>query len=381
VNNVYFDNAATSFPKPDGVADAVLRYINEIGANPGRAGHALSVEAGRIVFAARRAVAALVGAPDPMYVVLTPNATFALNTAISGILSEGGHAVTTSMEHNSVLRPLSALRGSVETTIVQADRYGRVDPDDIRRALRPDTRLVAVNHASNVNGVLQDVAAIGKLLRDHPAMFLVDCAQTAGSVPLNLDGLGADLLALAGHKGPMGPTGTGALVLAAGFDKDLMPPLTFGGTGSHSESIEQPGFLPDRYESGTLNVAGLAGLAEGIAWVLHEGVENIARREEELRGRFIAGALELGIVVHALPRAPSTGTVAFTIPGLGVAAAADELSSRYGVYCRQGLHCAPRAHQTLGTAPAGTLRFGFGPFNTTAEVDYALAALREMRHA
>jgi len=378
VNPVYFDNAATSYPKPDGVADAVLRYIEEVGANPGRAGHSRAVEAGAIVHRARALAARLLGLANPMRVILTFNATHALNIAIQGLLREGGHAVTTSMEHNSVLRPLLAMRPAVDTTIVQGDGNGCVGPADVLRAVRPDTRLVVMSHAGNVNGRIQDVATVGAVLREHPAVFLVDAAQSAGCIPTSIEAMGADLVAFAGHKGPLGPTGTGGLLLAPHFDHALMQPLLYGGTGSYSGRTEQPDFPPDRYESGTLNVAGLAGLCVGLDWVLEQGVASIARHEEELRGRFVQGALELGITLHGSPSAPATGAVAFSLPGHSVSDDADLLSERYGILCRHGLHCAPAAHRTLGTYPNGTLRFAFGPFNTPEHIDYALGALREM---
>ncbi|HOX25305.1 MAG TPA: aminotransferase class V-fold PLP-dependent enzyme [Candidatus Krumholzibacteria bacterium] len=378
---VYLDNAATSWPKPPGVVAAMVHYLEAVGANPGRSGHHRSAEAGRIVLAARRAVAALCGVQSPMRVLLGPNATWALNQAIAGLLQDGDHVVTTSFEHNSVLRPLTALAGAgtITLTVVPGSADGRVDPDAVAAAITARTALVVVNHASNVCGAVQPVAEIGHRCRERAVPLLVDAAQSAGAVPLDLTRQGIALCAVAGHKGLLGPTGTGALVLADDFEPDRLRPLLLGGTGSRSDSLEQPAVLPDRFESGTLNVAGLAGLAASVEWLLGEGggPEAIGRREAGLRAEFVALA-EATVPGFQLvgPRGGDlTGVVSFRVAGQSVSDLAQRLDDEHGVLGRSGLHCAPAAHRALGTFPAGTLRFAFGAFNTGEQVEAAVAAL------
>ncbi|MBE0567892.1 MAG: aminotransferase class V-fold PLP-dependent enzyme [Krumholzibacteria bacterium] len=382
---IYLDNAATSWPKPPEVLAAVQHYLLEVGANPGRAGHFRAAEAGRLVFRARRAVADLLGLHNPMRVVFGANATWGLNQAIAGLLRDGDHAVTTTLEHNSVLRPLHRLQeeGRITLTVVRAAGDGYLDPDEVRRAVQPGrTALVAVTAASNVCGTIQPVAEIAARCRTLGVPLLVDAAQAAGAVDLDLARDGIDLLAFAGHKGLLGPTGTGGLVLADDFDAARLRPLTVGGTGSRSDSVRQPDFLPDVLESGTLNVAGLAGLAAGIDW-LHGpggGPEAVGRHELGLRRRFIdqATARVEGFQVAGNPAGPAVGVVSFTVEGLSPSDLGQGLAREFGVLGRQGLHCAPLAHETLGTFPVGTLRFGFGPFNTAGQVDLAVAALAEI---
>lgn len=383
---IYFDNAATTFPKPPGVVEAVTRYMLETGGNPGRSGHRLSVEAGNTVFGAREKLAKLFGVSSPMRVLFTSNATDALNTAIQGMLADGGHAVTTSMEHNSCVRPLDALKrqGRADYTIVSASPEGALDPDDVKKAIRPDTRLVAVNHGSNVFGTVQPVREIGLVCRGMGVPFLVDAAQTAGIIPIDMNADSIDLLALAGHKALYGPTGTGALILGDHFDFNRLRPLRYGGTGSNSSSIEQPSFLPDRFESGTLNAAGIAGLSAGIDYLvsIKESVEGVNAHKRMLVDRFFEGAGALSSCV--LPVAADricTGVVSFNLAGVSPSDVAMKLCDEFGIMCRAGLHCAPLAHKTMGTFHEGTVRFGFGVFNTVNEVDAAIEALAGIERA
>ncbi len=377
----YLDNAATSWPKPPEVPTAVQHYMTEVGANPGRAGHFRAAAAGRLVFQARRAVAALLGVRNPMRVVFGPNATWGLNQAIAGVLRPGDHVVTTSMEHNSVLRPLHRLQdeGRITLTVVRASAEGLVDPGDVRRALASDrAALVAVTAASNVCGRVQPFAEIGHLCREREVPFLVDAAQAAGAVDIHMGRDAIDLLAFAGHKGLLGPTGTGGLVLGDDFPEARLRPLTAGGTGSKSDSVRQPDFLPDMLESGTLNVAGLAGLAAGLDWIgKRGGAAAIGAHEKALRDRFIAEAAARVPGFRALGAAegPAVGVVSFAVAGYSPSRLGQALAEKYGVLGRQGLHCAPMAHETLGSYPDGALRFGFGPFNTAEQADLAVAAL------
>ncbi|MBN1531226.1 MAG: aminotransferase class V-fold PLP-dependent enzyme [Spirochaetes bacterium] len=380
-DDIYFDNAATSFPKPPEVIEAMAGYMTYIGANPGRSGHSKSVGAGKIVLEAREACAGLFGLDNPMRVVFCLNATDALNLAIQGLARPGGHAVTTSMEHNSVIRPLRELqkRGILSLTVVGTP--GAVlDPSDIEKAIVDTTCLVAVNHASNVTGALQPIEEIGPICRRRGVPLIVDAAQSAGIAPVDMKRCGIDLLAFAGHKGLYGPTGTGGLAIADDFDYRRITPLRYGGTGSRSDSIEQPDFLPDRFESGTLNVAGIAGLAAGIRWIgeYPGGVAGIGARKTSMARYFTerAGEMIRGFRIHG-SAASATGVCSFTIDGLSPAAIGGALDDR-GVRCRAGLHCAPLAHRTIGTFPVGTVRFSFGVYNTEGEIDAALEALREM---
>jgi cysteine desulfurase/selenocysteine lyase len=378
---IYLDNAATSWPKPPEVTEAVRHYLEEVGANPGRAGHFQAAEAGRLVHRARRGVAGLFGARNPMRVVFGPSTTWALNQAIDGWLRPGDHAVTTTMEHNSVLRPLHRLEqeGRITLSVVPASPEGDVDPDDVDRSLRPgSTALVAVTAASNVCGRVQPWAEIGRRCRQHGIAFLVDAAQAAGVLDIDLQRDGIDMLAFAGHKGLLGPTGTGGLILGEDLAAERLRPLLVGGTGSRSDSIEQPDFLPDALESGTPNVAGLAGLAAGLAWLQEQGgPAAMLEHENRLRKSFISAAREQvsGFRLVGGEEGSTVGVASFLVDGFSPSELGQLLSEDHGILGRQGLHCAPLAHRTLGSFPDGALRFGFGPFNTSEQIETTVSAL------
>ncbi|HEY67689.1 MAG TPA: aminotransferase class V-fold PLP-dependent enzyme [Thermoflexia bacterium] len=377
---IYFDNAATSWPKPPGVVEAMVHFMDDVGANPGRSGHRLSVEAGRIVYDAREAVAELFNAPDPLRVVFGLNVTEALNLALRGLLRPGDHVITSSMEHNSMMRPLRALeREGVEVTVVRCSPEGFLDPADVEKALRPNTVMIALNHASNVVGALLPVAEVARIARQHGLLLLVDAAQTAGAYPIDVQADGIDLLGFTGHKSLYGPMGTGGLIIGERVDPARLEPLKRGGTGSRSELEEQPDFLPDMCESGTPNAVGLAGLAAGVRWVLERGVETIRAHEVALTQRLIDGLREIpGVTVYGgLDATRQTATVSFNIAGLEPSEVGLRLDEEYGIMCRVGLHCAPAAHRTIGTFPVGTVRFGLGAFSTVEEIDAALEAVRQ----
>jgi cysteine desulfurase/selenocysteine lyase len=378
---IYFDNAATSWPKPPGVAAAMLHFLDEIGANPGRSAHRLSVDSARVVFGAREAVVALFNAPDPLRVVFGHNVTEALNLALRGLLRSGDHVITSSMEHNSVMRPLRALEeGDVAVTVVPCSPEGLLDPADVRAAIRPNTFMVALNHASNVVGTLMPVAEVGMIAREHNLLLLVDAAQTGGAYPVDVQADMIDLLAFTGHKSLYGPMGTGGLIIGQRVDVSRLIPLKRGGTGSRSEREEQPDFLPDMCESGTPNAVGLAGLAAGIRWVLDRGVQAIRSHELALTQRLIDGLLEIpGVSVYGSQDAVrQTATISFNVARLLPSEVGMRLDEEHGVLCRVGLHCAPAAHKTIGTFPDGTVRFGLGVFSTSEQVDLALEAVREL---
>ncbi|PKN32900.1 MAG: cysteine desulfurase [Deltaproteobacteria bacterium HGW-Deltaproteobacteria-19] len=376
----YLDNAATSWPKPEAVYRAMDRFSREIGGSPGRSAHRRSIAAARIVLEARENTARLLGVSDPMRVVFTKNATEALNLAILGLLSPGDHAVTSSIEHNSVMRPLRFLEeNGVEITAVRCSPQGELDPADVAAALRKNTRAVFLTHASNVAGAILPIAEIGRITRERGVVLGIDAAQTAGAVPLSAEEAGIDLLAFTGHKSMFGPQGTGGLFIGTGLESRLHP-LLRGGTGSRSEHEEQPDFLPDKFESGTPNTVGLAGLAAGTGFLLEQGVETIRRHEEILTGAFLDGLRSIpGITVYGpLAAARRIPVVALNVKDLSPAEAALALDERFGILTRPGLHCAPAAHRVLGTFPGGAVRFAFGFFNTADDVTAALEALQEL---
>jgi cysteine desulfurase family protein len=384
---IYFDNAATSWPKPPGVAAAMTHFISEIGANAGRSGHRRAVASSRVVYAAREAVAKLFNAPDSLRVVFGLNVTEAINLALLGMLQPGDHVVTTSMEHNAVMRPLRALEDQgVDLTVVPCSSEGCLDPEDIRKAIRPETTLIAVNQASNVVGTVLPVAEIGRIARENDLLLLVDAAQTAGAYPIDMQEDEIDLLAFTGHKSLYGPMGTGGLVLGERVDAARISPLKCGGTGSRSEKEEQPTFLPDKFESGTQNVVGLAGLEASIQWILDQGVTAIRSHEVLLLEQLLGGLEAIGGVTLYGTHDPElqTATVSFTIEGMAPSEVGLRLDETYGIMSRVGLHCAPAAHKTIGTFPVGTVRFGLSAFNTEEEIQAGLAAVRalaeEARH-
>ncbi len=381
---LYLDNAATSWPKPPEVAAAMTAFLNDVGANPGRAGHRRAMDAARIVADAREAIAQLVGASDPLRVVFGANATEALNLALTGLLRPGDHVVCSSMEHNAVMRPLRALEADgVQVSVVPCSPTGSLDPSDVEDALRPNTRIVVVTHASNVTGTILPIADLGWLARRRGLLLLVDAAQTAGCVPIDVAEDAVDLLAFTGHKGLLGPMGTGGLVIGERVDLGALRPLKYGGTGSRSATEYMPEFLPDRYEAGTPNVVGLAGLAAGVSWVLARGVLEIRRHEMALTAQLLAGLGGIEAVSIQGPRDAErqTATVSFTIAGCEPSEVGQLLDEEYGVLCRVGLHCAPAAHRTLGTFPAGTVRFALGAFSTAADVDEAVRAVAGIAQA
>ena len=378
---IYLDNAATSWPKPPPMLAAMTDFNLNIGANPGRSGHRLSVQAARVVYAARQKLADLFNAPDALRIVFSANITAAINLALMGLLKPGDHVVTSSMEHNSVMRPLRALevRG-VEVSVVACSPQGELEPQDIQRALKPNSRLIALNHASNVIGTLLPVREVGKIAQCHGALLLVDCAQTAGAVPIDLQADHIDLLAFTGHKALYGPMGTGGLVLGERVDIDQLDPLVRGGTGSHSEHEQQPHFAPDKYESGTANAIGLTGLGASLAWLLDQTVEHIREHEKKLTQELLKALNQLeGLQVFGTQDPErQTAVVSFIVEGMDNGQLGRLLDERYGILCRVGLHCAPAAHRTIGTFPQGGVRFGLGYFNTSEQVSTAAAALQEL---
>jgi len=378
---IYLDNAATSFPKPPGVTEAMVRFMTDVGANPGRAAHRLSLEAGRILYDTREAVAELFGVADPVRVIFTANATEGINLVLNGYLQPGDHVITSGMEHNSVMRPLRELeRGGVLLSVVDCAPRGLLDPDRVAEAIRAETRLIVLNHASNVTGGILPVREVGTLARQRGIMLAVDAAQTAGAVPIDLSDAGIDFLIFSGHKSLFGPQGTGGVVLGERVEPEALRPLRLGGTGSRSAQQEQPLFLPDRFESGTPNTVGLAGLGAGVRFLLSEGIEKIRDCETRLMETLLDGLSEIGGVTVCGPAraARMTPTVSFVIDGVPLSQAAMRLDEEHQVLCRVGLHCAPAAHRTIGTFPEGTIRFSPGYFTTEGDVEAALRGVRDL---
>ncbi len=374
---IYFDNAATSHPKPPDVIDAVRRALTGANANPGRSGHRAAIEAARIVLDCREKLAALLGAADGMNVVHCFNCTDALNLAIKGSLHMGDHVVTTCLEHNSVLRPLHALarRGRIGLTLVSPRPDGFVDPEDVRQALTSRTTLIVCTHASNVTGAIQPVAAVGQVARAAGVRYLIDGAQALGGMPVDVKALGCDLYAFPGHKSLLGPQGTGGLYIAPGV---RLSPLREGGTGTDSHSLAQPDTLPERYESGTVNLPGIAGLAAGCGYVAPR-LSQIMMHERELTQALYEGLAGMDGVTLYSPRqeAGRAGIVCFNVGNLPSAQAADALARR-DIAVRGGLHCAPLAHRALGTLERGAVRASLGHANNFEEVEAFLKAVREL---
>jgi len=379
--SIYLDNAATSFPKPETVYQAVMHTMREIGASPGRGGHRRSLEAGRLLFRTREAIATLINTPDSSRIIFTHSATEAINMALRGTLRPGDHVITSSMEHNSLLRPLYLLRKhGIEVTIVAAGSDGRIDPDDVRAALRPNTRMVAVAHISNVSGTIQAVDLIAGIAREAGALFLVDAAQSAGCEPIDVVKSGIDLLAAPGHKGLLAPQGTGFLYAASTVP---IKPLLAGGTGSSATDEEQPDTVPDGFEAGTHNLPGIAGLKAGAEFVLAQGVALVGEKERRLAGlaaERLADFPGVSICGSSDPAARG-GVLSFTTTGMDPAALAFMLDQDFDIAVRSGLHCAPEAHRTLGTFPGGTLRISPGWFNTAEEIAIFCDAVIECVHS
>jgi cysteine desulfurase family protein len=376
---IYLDNASTSFPKPEGVYAALDHFARHTLANPGRAGHRMALAAEHTLDDARHRLNCLFNGRDPGHWVFTLNCTDALNMAIKGVLADGDHVVTTDLEHNSVSRPLVALAeaGRITLTRVPADAGGTVDPAAVAAALTPKTRLVAVTHASNVLGTVQPVGEIGRLLRERDVLFLVDAAQTAGVIPIDVQATCIDLLAFPGHKSLLGPTGTGALYVGS---RAHLRPWREGGTGGDSSSPTQPKEFPYYLEGGTPNVLGVAGLVAGLDFVEERGPEAIRQHELELCDRLRMALSELpGFEVFGHGEGDRrVGTVSFRCEAMPASDLGAILDQSFDIAVRPGLHCAPYVHRAQGTFPDGLVRVSTGPFNTAAEIDALIAALREI---
>ena len=381
-NRIYLDNAATSWPKPPEVYEAVDHYQRQWGAPAGRSSYTEAAEAERGVAAARLAMARLLGVDEPQRIVFTLNGTDSLNLAIHGILHSGDHVVTSVIEHNSVLRPLKNLEeaGTIQVTRVDCDVCGRIDPEDVGRAITNRTRLVVVAHASNVTGAVTPIEQIAPLVQQRGALLLVDAAQTAGHRPIDAHKLGVDLLAAPGHKGLLGPLGTGILYISPRAE-GLLRSIRQGGTGTNSEEDRQPETLPHKFESGSLNVPGILGLGAAAAFLRSRSVAAVATHIQELLALLIGGLGDIsGVRLHGPPAGhDQAGILSISIEGYDPHEVATVLDASHRIQVRSGIHCAPLMHRRLGTLEhGGTIRLSPGAFTTAADIEATVAAIAEL---
>lgn len=374
---VYLDNAATSYPKAPGVASAMADYVKKVGATINRSSYASAQEAGLVTLSLRERLCRLFNHPDPTHAVLTPGATAGLNMVIKGLLRPGDHCLVSSMEHNAVMRPLVQLeREGVAFERIPCDAQGRLRLEALPGMIKLNTRLVVMAHGSNVCGTVQDAEAVGKICRERGVPFALDAAQTAGHIEVDFERFGLSALVVPGHKGLLGPQGIGALLLDADFARRLTP-LVAGGTGSASDSEELPGWMPDRFESGTPNMPGVYGWEAALGWLENTGIETLENHEKTLSKRFLEGIYGLKNVKLYGATVPEGRTGVFSVGFLNCdnAEAAWRLEREFGILTRCGLHCAPSAHKTLGSFPEGSVRFSTGWANTEADIDAALSAI------
>ena len=380
MNYIYLDNASTTFPKAPTVATAMSDYITNRGININRGSYALAYDVEDIIYTTRQRLHPLFNGHDPAHVIFTQNVTMSLNMVIKGLLKAGDHVLVSSMEHNAVMRPLTQLldKGITFDTI-PCDSTGSIQMDSIEPLIRPNTVALIINHASNVCGTIQPLESIGPICKAHNLQFIVDAAQTAGVIPIDVKACHIDALCFTGHKGLLGPQGIGGIILTKEMAQNLTP-LIAGGTGSFSHLETMPTHMPDAFESGTLNLPGIIGLNEGLAYIESQGMENIHNHELALTQAFLEGLQSIdGInIVGKQNIQDRTAVVSITIDGMDPASIAYELESNYHIMTRVGLHCAPRAHQTLETYPEGTVRFSFGYANTHKDVETALSALHRI---
>lgn len=384
MKTIYFDQAATSYPKPDCVPDAMVHFIRDIGCNINRGTYENAYEAEDVIFETRQMLCDFFHGDDCRDVVFTANITTSLNILIKGLFQPGDHVLVSSMEHNAVMRPLRQLLSQgVAFDRIPSDSNGRIRTDCLPALMRPNTRAVITTHASNVNGIVMPLEEIGAFCQQNGLLFLVDTAQTAGCLPINMAQMHIDALAFTGHKSLLGPQGIGGFLIR----ESLVPqidPLISGGTGSISHTEEIPSFMPDRFEAGTLNLPGIYGLSASLSWIQSEGLSAIYLHEQELMTHFlrkVRNIPHITVIGHPVDtNASYTPVVSIQIDGMDVSAAAACLDEDYHIQTRVGLHCAPSAHKTLGTYPEGTLRFSFGYFNTHEEIDRCVRALEEICH-
>jgi cysteine desulfurase family protein len=372
---IYLDNAATTFPKPESTYYYMNKYTREIAANPGRGSHSMAIESAEIIFETRELLAKFFNIEDSMNIVFTKNCTESLNIGIKGVLKKGDHVITTSMEHNSVLRPLTVMESrGVELTIVQADEFGLIDPKDIEGEIKENTKLVITTHVSNLTGTIMPIDEIGSICRDRHILYMVDSAQSAGLLEIDVKKQNIDILAFPGHKNLFGPMGIGGLYVGEDIEIDS---FIEGGTGSLSSEVVQPDFMPDKLESGTPNLPGIAGLKGGLEFIMETGREEIKRREDQLLKVFVDIISSTWNIQSYGPEdlGKRSGVVLVNIRGIDSSDLASRLDSEFGIAVRPGYHCAPLAHKTIGTYGKGAVRFSLSFFNTMKDIEKAAGAL------
>ena len=372
---IYLDNGATTFPKPKVVTDKIMECYLGYAGNPGRSGHKLAMKMDLEIYETREKICKLINGTEVLNVIFTFNATDSLNLAIKGVLEEGDHVITTSMEHNSVLRPLNQLRkdGKIELSIVYADDKGYIDPKKIFEALTPNTKMIVTTHMSNVFGTIVDIKAIGDFCKENNILYLVDASQSIGVLDIDVQEMNIDLLAFPGHKALFGPMGTGALYIKEGI---IVKPLKEGGTGSYSYSIDQPDLYPDSLESGTPNGVGIIALGKGIDFINEFGLENIRNHEMSLKNHFIELLKDNeDVILYGTLDDRQGAVVSLNVKDMDSSEISYILSDEFDIYTRPGFHCAPLAHKTMGTEELGAIRFSFGYYNTLEEIDKTVEAL------
>lgn len=380
MRKVYLDNGSTSFPKAPGVAEAMSHFITEVGCNISRGGYETAYDLGDTIFETRSMLCRMFNFSEEKYVVFTPSVTYSLNFVIKGLLKSGDHVIMSSMEHNAVARPCQSLKDfGVEVTIVPCDRDGVLDIDAFKNSFKENTKLVVMSHASNVCGTVLDAEEVGKICKEKGVFFALDAAQSAGVINIDFEKFNLSALCLTGHKGLLGPQGTGALLLRHELAEALDPVIS-GGTGSASHLLTMPEFMPDKFEAGTLNLPGIIGLNASLEYIHRVGIDTIFETEKQLAQLFIEEIDKLPNVkiIGVRDWNKRVGTVSLDFESIDNAEVSFILDSEYGIMTRCGLHCAPLAHQTLGTYPQGTVRFAFGHKNTEEDVEYAVSAIRKI---
>lgn len=379
--NLYFDNAATSYPKPKEVVTSMTNYMNNIGSSPGRGAYKKSLASSRVVFECRQEIANFFNYENPNNVVFTGGITTSLNILLKSFLKDGDHIITTSMEHNSVLRPIFSLSSIKNVTydIISANQDGFINTDDIIHSIKSNTIAIIVNHSSNIMGSIQNLKSIGQICKDNNILFIVDTAQSAGIIPINFKEINCSALAFTSHKGLLGPQGLGGFIISDDLN-ELCTTFIEGGTGSLSESIVQPDFLPDKFESGTLNTPAIYGLYEGIKFINKEGILTIKEKEEYLTSLFINGLKNTDdiILYGSSDTSKKTAVISITSNKFSNSELSYVLDKDYGIMTRTGLHCAPLAHKTIGSYPTGTIRFGIGYFQNEDDIKYTLNVLKKL---
>ncbi|MCL2592603.1 MAG: aminotransferase class V-fold PLP-dependent enzyme [Defluviitaleaceae bacterium] len=378
INEINLNNAASSYKKPENSVNAMVEYLLKNSQNNALRGSSLN--SGQTVIETRLNLCKLFNVKKPEQVIFTSSVTMALNTVICGAVKKGDHVITTSVEHNAVSRVLHFLEmeGTIEITYIQCSEEGFLNPEDVKKSIRQNTKLMVMTHASNVMGTILDYKACAKICKENGVMFVLDAAQTAGYLDIDFDNSDIDVLAFTGHKALMGPCGIGGFTLTEEANKKIKP-FVFGGTGSFSQSLEQPDFLPDKFEAGTSNILGVIGLNESIKFINDIGLSEIRSHKEMLTKTFLDGLKSLPVKVYGpMDEKKQAPVVSITAKGHDLAILSHKLYEEYGIITRAGLHCSPLAHKTIGTYPEGTLRFSFGYFTTLDEVKYALKALGEI---